>query len=87
MKAAIAMLYFLFTSINLYAQINWIPIKSIDTDETTKQKSKPPQLKPGNNLIENVKVFQRLLDNKIDKEKSPTKTNKNWYAIKNIENN
>lgn len=86
MKAAVAVLCFVFVNINLYADIKWIPIEPINSNENSKQKLKLPQLPAKNNLLENVKVIQQLLDNTTDKEELNMDSGPNWYPLDNVQN-
>ena len=72
-------------TVNLYAEIKWIPIKPINENENSNATIKVSQLQPVNKLFENVKIFQRLLDAKSAPKVSNTDDKKNWYPIKDIQ--
>ena len=78
MKTTLIIYCLVFVSINLYAQVNWIPIDSVKKNENTK---------PVNKLFENLKIIQHLIDNKNDKKEVQLENKKKWYTIKNIQNN
>jgi hypothetical protein len=86
MKVAMALFCFILVTINLHADVKWIPIDPIRTDENAKVKNKLPQLVPVNNLIENVKIIQQLLDNTTDKEELNIDSGPNWYPLDNTQN-
>lgn len=94
MKAVVVIACFLFITVNIYAQKEWIVIEPINSDENSKksddkskQNIKISPFQPVQTLLENAKVIQHLLDNKNDKEEPKADSEKNWYIIKNMENN
>ncbi|MCX6052499.1 MAG: hypothetical protein NTZ60_08280 [Campylobacterales bacterium] len=89
MKNTIIIFYLLFATIQAFADIKWIPIEPIKTEQTTKQDSNfSSQLQPMNNMLDNLKIIQHLLDKKNDAEEDlDEESDKNWYNLKNTVNN
>ncbi|MCK4973808.1 MAG: hypothetical protein KAR81_01025 [Sulfurimonas sp.] len=84
----VIILFFLFITVNLYADKKWISIEPVSTTQNTKENVnkldiKPSQMQPINKLIRNAKIIKRLVDNKRDKEKSNEDSKKNWYSLEN----
>ncbi|MCK4874985.1 MAG: hypothetical protein KAS26_03965 [Sulfurimonas sp.] len=84
----VVILFFLFITVNLYADKKWISIEPVSTTQNTKENVnkldiKPSQMQPINKLIRNAKIIKRLVDNKRDKEKSNEDSKKNWYSLEN----
>ncbi|MCX6075676.1 MAG: hypothetical protein NTW78_02170 [Campylobacterales bacterium] len=79
MKAVIIILFFEVITLNLYAQIKWIPIEPIapiapiapiNMNEPSKRENNTSKMKPANQLLENVKTIQYLLDSTRDRDES-----------------
>jgi hypothetical protein len=77
MKAVIIILFFKFITLNLYADIKWIPIEPIapiapiitaNINQSGKPDSNLSKIKPANQLLDNLKTIQYLLDNTRDRE-------------------
>ena len=84
----VIILFFLFITVNLYADKKWISIEPVSTTQNTKQESskldiKQSQMQPINKLIRNATIIRRLVDNKRDKEKLNEDSKKNWYSLEN----
>lgn len=86
MKVALILFCLTFITINLHADVKWIPIEPINSNENTKPKNKLPQPPPANNLLENVKIIQQLLDNTTDKEELNMDSEPNWFLLDNAQN-
>ncbi|QOY54254.1 hypothetical protein HUE87_10290 [Candidatus Sulfurimonas marisnigri] len=86
MRFVVAVLIAFLIVIDLNAQVKWISIEPETPHKEASQKINLPQLKSVNNLFENVKIIQHLLDKKSVKEEINADSKKNWYIIKNIEN-
>jgi len=89
MKILMILLSFTFITMTLYAEIKWIPIEPIEPikpityNENTKAENNISAIKPKNQLFENVKVIQQLLDNTKDNEEDE----KDWYPLQEREKN
>lgn len=76
MKVVIIILFFKLITLNLYATIKWIPIEPIapiapiNMNEPSKNESNASKMKPANQLLENVKTIQYLLDSTRDRDES-----------------
>ncbi|MFA6136795.1 MAG: hypothetical protein WC667_01790 [Sulfurimonas sp.] len=74
MKAVIIILFFKFITLNLYADIKWIPIEPIapitpiNMNEADKPESNISKTKPANQLLDNIKTIQYLLDSTRERE-------------------
>ena len=82
----VIILFFLFITVNLYADKKWISIEPVSTTQNTKENVnkldiKPSQMQPINKLIKNATIIKRLVDNKRDKEKLNEDSKKNWYSL------
>ncbi len=87
MKAVAILLPFILIATTLYAENRekkWIPIEPITINHTTKIESNTSKIQPANKWIDNVKVIQRLLDNKGKED--DTENKKNWYSLDTTEN-
>ena len=78
----VIILFFLFITVDLYADKKWISIEPISTTQNTKEDVnkldiKSSQMQPINKLIRNAKIIKRLVDNKRDKEKLNEDSKKN----------
>lgn len=85
MKAVAVTVCFTLVTVNVYADIKWIPIVPIHSPKNSKADSNISKPQPVNSLIEKVKGIQHLLDNKRQ-EPLPTENKKNWYALDTMEN-
>lgn len=86
MKILMILLSFIFIVINLYGEIKWIPIepiKPIVYNENTQIENNVSAVKSKNQLFENVKAIQQLLDNTKDNEEDE----KDWYPLQEREKN
>ncbi|EDZ62057.1 hypothetical protein SMGD1_0183 [Sulfurimonas gotlandica GD1] len=91
MKVLSVLLSFLFVSY-LDAEIKWIPIEPIELKKSSEPNIRISdkqirEFQPVKKIVENAKVIHQLLDNKHNEEKKKSDTKKNWYIIKNMENN
>ncbi|MDO8453904.1 MAG: hypothetical protein Q7S59_04980 [Sulfurimonas sp.] len=77
MKTVIIILFFKFITLNLCATVKWIPIEPIapiapitplNLNETGKPDSNISKAKPANQLLDNIKTIQYLLDSTRDKD-------------------
>ncbi|MFA6192347.1 MAG: hypothetical protein WC665_08350 [Sulfurimonas sp.] len=77
MKAVIIILFFKFITLNLYADIKWIPIEPIapiapitpvNMNQSSKLESNSSKVKPANQLLDNIKTIQYLLDSTRERE-------------------
>ena len=88
MKIKSLILLLIFIAINLYADKNWIKIESTNKVQTPKSNTKTDlnlsQIQPLNNILKNVTLVKKLLDQK--REKEPVTNEKNWFVL-NKENN
>lgn len=87
MKAVAFLLPFMLIVTTLYAENRekkWIPIEPININNTTKIENNKSKIQPANKWIDNVKVIQRLLDNKGKEDDTGNK--KNWYSLDTTEN-
>lgn len=87
MKAVAVLLPIILIATNLYAENRekkWLPIEPIKINDTTKIESNKSKIQPANKWIDNVKVIQRLLDNKGKED--DTENKKNWYSLDTTEN-
>lgn len=88
MKTTTIPLCFIFLTVNASADVKWIPIEPIKTEQTTKQDTNVSQLQPMNKMLDNLKIIQHLLDKKDDEEENlDEESDKNWYNLKNSGNN
>lgn len=85
MKTAAVIVCFTFIATSVYADSKWIPIEPIKTTEASKTDSNTSKLRPANTWVENIRVIQRLLDNK-NKDTVTAEGKKNWYSLDNAEN-
>lgn len=85
MKIAAVIVYFTFIATYVYADSKWIPIEPIKTNEVSKTDSNTSKLRPANTWVENLRVIQRLLDNK-NKDNVTAEDKKSWYSLDNGEN-
>lgn len=85
MKTAAVIVCFTFIATSVYADSKWIPIEPIKTNESSKTDSNTSKLRPANTWVENIRVIQRLLDNK-NKDTVTAEGKKNWYSLDNAEN-
>jgi hypothetical protein len=88
MKFTAVLLLFILIPPNLLSENRekkWIPIEPIKINDTAKIESNKSKTQPVNKWIENVKVLQKLLDNK-GKEEDP-ENKKNWYSLDSLESN
>lgn len=85
MKIAAVIVYFTFIATYVYADSKWIPIEPIKTTEASKTDSNTSKHRPANTWVENIRVIQRLLDNK-NKDTVTAEDKKNWYSLDNTEN-
>ncbi|MGA9046205.1 hypothetical protein [Sulfuricurvum sp.] len=79
MKAIAVMMYFTLISTNIHADKKWIPIEPIPSSEKTKPDSNASKLPSHNNLMQNVKIIQQLLDK--SRGASVPQSTKNWYSL------
>jgi hypothetical protein len=84
MKAVAGIVSFAWITTNVYADIKWIPIEPIHPHENFKPDSNKSKPQPANQLFENVKMIQQLLDKRSKGDLNPEKS-KNWYAIDEME--
>ena len=62
----------------------WIPIQPIDLSEKKKIDTNVSIPKSEHKLIQNVKIFQQLLDK--SRGDLPTKVTKSWYSLDEMDN-
>lgn len=87
MKFVARFLFFMFIAINLYsenAEKKWIPIQPINLNEKRKIDTNESKAQPSNKLMQNVKIFQQLLDK--SRGDLPTEATKNWYSLDEMDN-
>jgi len=74
---------FIFITINLDADKNWIKIEPLNKTQPSKSNTKSDhnlsQMQPINKMIKNAILIKELIDNKKEK---PTTNNKNWFVLK-----
>ena len=88
MKNTIILFYFIFATIQASADVKWIPIEPIKTEQMTKKEANLSQLQPMNNMLDNLKIIQHLLDKKNDAEEDlDEESDKNWYNLRDVKNN
>ncbi|MFA6197172.1 MAG: hypothetical protein WC656_11090 [Sulfurimonas sp.] len=87
MKTTIILFYSIFAIINAFADVKWIPIEPIKTEQTAKRDDNLSQLQPMNKMLDNLKIIQHLLDKKSDMEDLDEDSDKNWYNLEDVENN
>jgi hypothetical protein len=78
---------FFFIAIGLCAETTekkWIPIQPIDLSEKKKIDTNVSVPKSEHKLIQNVKIFQQLLDK--SRGDLPTKVTKSWYSLDEMDN-
>ncbi len=80
-KIAVGFFSLLLMHSSLSADPKWIPIEPINFNESTKKDTNLSQIKPSNNLLENVKILQQLLDKTKEDEKLDDEEEKNWYPL------
>ncbi|MFZ3052046.1 MAG: hypothetical protein WA099_01455 [Sulfuricurvum sp.] len=69
-----------------YADVKWIPIKPINTNESFKQAMNKSKSQPNNKTLENAQVILNLLEH-ANKVNVKTESKKNWYSLDDMENN
>lgn len=84
-------LLFLFVTLNLYAQKNWIIIEPITQTQNQPHKPKPTpkidvnlsQIAPLNSMMRNVTLLQEIIKrgSQISKKRVATTDNKNWFTL------
>ena len=87
MKNTIILFCLFFATIQAFADIKWIPIEPIKTEQTTKKEANLSQLQPVNKMLDNLKIIQHLLDKKSDVEDLDEDSDKNWYNLEDTQNN
>ena len=88
MKLISLTLLLIFSTLNLYADKNWIQLEPINKTQTTKSKTKLDvnltQIEPINKMMKNATLIKQLIDATNKKEKVAT-NDKNWFIL-NSEN-
>jgi hypothetical protein len=69
-----------------YADVKWIPIKPINTNESFKQDLNKSKAQLNNKALENAQVILNLLEH-ANKVNVKTENKKNWYNLDDMENN
>ncbi len=86
MKLISLTLLLIFSTLNLYADKNWIQLEPIDKTQTTKSKTKLDvnltQIEPINKMMKNATLIKQLIDATNKKEKVAT-NDKNWFILNN----
>lgn len=73
---------FLLLSINLYAEVKWIPLEPIKSKQTTKTNTQLQELQPVKNMLKKAVAVKHLLDKEGVKDETNEHNTKNWFIIK-----
>jgi len=80
MRAVAVVVCFVCATVNIYAEVKWIPIEPLPFNETPKHDSNRSTLHSPNPLLENIKIMRRLLDT-TSKDDLNAEDKKNWYSL------